>query len=293
MRIYILGGSGMLGTALIKHFSLDHTVFAPSHRAVNIQDFHALNESITQFQPDVVINLVALCDMEKCETFPATALQLHTLGAANAALIADHVGATYVYLSSACVFDGQDPVYASVSLPRPISTYGKTKLMGENIARSVRKHVVLRTEWCFGGGPVDDTKFIGKIYRQIAAGHKVISAVGDKFGSLSYLPDLAVALDCIITSQRRGIFHVCCTGSASRFEIAKEFVRLLGAEVEVQKVSSAFFEREYHAPRPASEVLMNSEIDGFTPRSWQDALAAYAKEFRRGDETADRSHHLS
>jgi dTDP-4-dehydrorhamnose reductase len=273
----------MIGHALVKHFSLEHTVLAPTHRAVNIQDFHALNESITQFKPDVVINLVALCDMEKCETFPATALQLHALGAANAALAADHVGATYVYLSSACVFDGQDPVYSAMSLPRPISTYGKTKLMGENIARSVQKHIILRTEWCFGGGPNTDTKFIGKIYKQIARGSKVIYAVGDKFGSLSYLPDLAVALDCILKSGQLGIFHVCCEGSASRFEIAKEFVRLLGVEVAVQEVGSSFFERDYHAPRPVSEVLWNSKIEGFTPRSWQDALAVYAKEFRRGD----------
>jgi len=283
MRIYILGGSGMIGSALIKHFSIEHTVLAPTHRAVNIQDFHALNESITQFKPDAVINLVALCDMEKCETFPAVALQLHALGSANAALCAEHAGATYVYLSSACVFDGQDPAYDAVSLPRPISTYGKTKLMGENIARSLRDHIVLRTEWCFGGGPVDDTKFIGKIYRQIAAGHKIISAVEDKFGSLSYLPDLAVALDCILSSGRRGIFHVCCNGSASRFEIAQEFVRLLGVSVAVQRVNSSFFEREYHAPRPKSEVLLNSRIEGFTPRHWKEALAVYAKEFRGRD----------
>jgi dTDP-4-dehydrorhamnose reductase len=282
MRIYILGGSGMVGTALIKHFSSAHEVFAPSHKAVDILDFVALNESINIFKPDVVINLVALCDMEQCEVYPARALQLHALGSANAALAADRIGATYVYVSSACVFDGESDSYSSLALPRPISTYGKSKAMGEQVARTVRNHIVLRTEWCFGGGPVDDTKFIGKIYRQIAAGHKIISAVGDKFGSLSYLPDFAVALDCLITSGRRGIFHVCCRGVATRFEIAQEFVRLLGVKVGVQKVDSSFFEREYHAPRPKGEVLVNDDIDGFTPRNWKEALAVYAKEFRRG-----------
>lgn len=284
MNILILGGSGMLGTAFRKHFAQNHTVYAPSHSEIDICQYAQVREVVKNFSPDVVINLAALCDMEACEKDPARALAIHAHGSANAALAADRSGATYVYLSSACVFDGEYDRYTTFSLARPISTYGKTKLMGENAARAVEKHIVLRTEWCFGGGPEHDKKFIGKIYQQIARGGKIISAVTDKYGSLSYLPDLAKALERILEQELFGVFHVCCEGSANRYEIAAEFVRLLGADVKVEGVDSSYFQHFaiYDAPRPKNEVLMNSEIKGFTPRHWKDALAEYVNEFRRG-----------
>jgi dTDP-4-dehydrorhamnose reductase len=282
MNILILGGSGMIGTAFRKHLRKNHTVYAPSHAEVDITKYCEVREVVKNFAPDVVINLAALCDMEACELNPQKALAIHAHGSANAALAAERSNATYVYLSSACVFDGEDPAYSPVSLPRPISIYGKTKLMGENIARSVAKHVVLRTEWCFGGGPENDKKFLGKIYSQILAGNKVY-AVNDKYGSLSYLPDLAFALERILEQGLFGTFHVCNTGSATRQLIAEEFVRLLG-KGEVIGVDSSYFEHFaiYTAPRPKYEILFNSWIPGFTPRHWRDALAEYTKEFLEG-----------
>jgi dTDP-4-dehydrorhamnose reductase len=47
-------------------------------------------------------------------------------------------------------------------------------------------------------------------------------------------------------------------------------------------VSSAHFEKEYFAPRPASEKLVNMKLDArklnVMPH-WRDALAIYAKQF--------------
>ena len=285
MRIYILGGSGMLGHAFIKHLSCKHLLCAPGTGQVpriDVENLSALWYDIAMFEPDVIINLTAVCDMEKCEQYPDLALRTHAWGSANAALVADRVGATYVYLSSACVFDGNSERYSVSSLPLPISVYGKTKLMGEQIARSIPRHIVIRTEWCFGGGPEHDTKFIGKIYRQILSGKKEISAVGDKYGSLSYLPDLVRAFEKILEQGTFGTFHISCSGSATRYEIAKEFVRLLGADVSVQSVDSSFFAKEYSAPRPVWEVLDNSTVYGFCPRHWTTALAEYSKEFLGG-----------
>ena len=279
MRIYVLGGSGMVGSAILKHFA-DHTVAAPGviSPRVDVVDYYALRGNIKAFNPDFIINLVALCDMEACEQMPVKALETHTLGTANVALVASDLNIPMLYMSSACVFAGTQPSYFDTDPTHPISTYGKTKLMGEQITRSIPKHFVVRTEWCFGGKE-SDTKFIGKLYNQIRAGKTELFAVGDKFGSLSYLPDLCIAIDRILQSGKYGTYHVACEGSATRYEIAKEFVRLLGKDISVTKVSSDFFGKEYHATRPDSEVLVNSTIPGFKARHWKECLAEYSKEF--------------
>jgi dTDP-4-dehydrorhamnose reductase len=280
MKIYVLGGSGMVGTAVLKHFAA-HDVVAPGVTSprIDVTDYNALKESISAVKPDFIIDLVALCDMEACEKKPIVALNTHALGTANVALIASDLHIALLYLSSACAFSGTYPYYRDTDPVHPISTYGKTKVMGEQITRSIPKHYVVRTEWCFGGGPTKDTKFIGKIFRQIKSGQTAIWAVGDKFGSLSYLPDLCKAIEKILQSGKYGTYHVACTGSASRYDIAQEFIRLLGRDMAVNCVPSSFFEKEYDAPRPVSEVLINSEIKGFSARPWKECLAEYAKEF--------------
>ena len=282
MRIYILGGSGMVGSEVVKHFrDQGHTLAVPgvtSYR-IDILDYVALKVDIEKFSPDFIINLVAVCDMEKCEREPLTALRVHAFGAANVALVASDLNVPLLYLSSACAFDGSQLTYSDTDEMHPISTYGKTKVMGEQITRSIPKHFVVRTEWCFGGGPLQDTKFIGKIYRQIKAGQTTLWAVGDKFGSLSYLPDLCIAFDKVLQSGKYGTYHVSCLGSGSRYEIAREFIRLLGRDVTVNRVNSAFFEKEYSAPRPDSEVLVNSDIEGFYPRHWKECLEEYSHQF--------------
>lgn len=269
----------MVGSAILKHFS-SHTVEAPGVTSprVDIRDLSLLKQEITKFAPDFIINLVALCDMEACELNPITAIETHALGTANVALIASDLNIPLLYLSSACVFAGTQPSYTVSDPTHPISTYGKTKLMGEQITRSIPKHIIVRTEWCFGGVE-SDTKFVGKLYKQIKAGKTQLYAVGDKFGSLSYLPDLCDAIDKILQSGEYGTYHISCKGSATRYDIAKEFVRLLGKDISVTSVNSAFFEKEYHAPRPESEVLVNSQIAGFKPRHWKECLAEYSKQF--------------
>lgn len=285
MRIYVLGGSGMLGRSFTEYMrSQDHIVIAPGTKClkrVDATDYDSLSDSLKFWKPDVIVNFVAICDMEKCESQPADAVKTNVSASANAALVASLLGIEYMYISSACVFDGEKYEYEKHDVVNPVSTYGKTKLMGEAIARTLPKHYVVRSEWCFGGGPIHDTKFIGKIYRQIKAGSREIRAVADKQGSLSYISDLNVGIQRILEAKAYGTHHITCLGSATRYEVAKEFVRLIGLSesVTVTAVQSSDFQKEYFAPRPTSERLVNTPIPDFTARDWHECLAEYSQQF--------------
>jgi dTDP-4-dehydrorhamnose reductase len=75
-------------------------------------------------------------------------------------------------------------------------------------------------------------------------------------------------------------------GATNRYEVAKEFVRLLGLEdrVKVTAVASSYFKTEYPAPRPASEVLDTRKLEDSglcVMQPWMAALSDYAQEFPR------------
>jgi dTDP-4-dehydrorhamnose reductase len=282
MKVFVLGGSGMLGRAFTKHMeAAGHEYIAVSHMALDATNYDHLLACVKYWKPDVLVNFIAICDMEKCELDPAGAVRINAITSANATLVAATLGIEYVFISSACVFDGEKYAYTEQDAVNPVSVYGKTKLMGEAIARTIPRHYIVRSEWCFGGGPIGDTKFLGKIYRQIQAGSTEVKAVTDKFSSLSYIVDLSKGIEKILEAKKYGTFHVTCKGSASRYEVACEFIRLLGLQdtVTVTPVPSSEFKTSYFAPRPTSERLVNSDIPGFEPREWKECLAEYALEF--------------
>lgn len=251
----------------------------------DVRDFNQMSKSIREFNPDVIINLAALTDLELCEREPENAWLTNGLGAENLGLIASQLDVPYIYISTAGIFNGDKDVYNDFDKPDPISCYAKAKYYGECFVRQyVRKHYVVRAGWMMGGGIKKDKKFINKIYRQICAGQKTLNVVDDKLGTPTYTIDFAKGLLKLLESDLYGLYNQVCGGSGSRYDVAMEFIGLLGLknEIQIKRVPSDFFKQEYFAPRPASEKLVNLKLTqrGLNiMRDWKACLRDYSAIF--------------
>ena len=136
-----------------------------------------------------------------------------------------------------------------------------------------------------GGGPNKDKKFINKIYQQIKDGKKELFIVDDKLGTPTYTHSFAEGIFKVVETDLYGVYNQVCEGAGSRYEVASEFVKLLGLseDLKLTKVDSDFFGTEYFAPRPTSEKLVNMKLNArrinFMP-NWKEALKVYAEVFR-------------
>lgn len=291
-RVYLAGCGGMLGEAVYKQFAAisqvkatDIDVNAPWLTYADVRDYAAISHSIIEFDPHIIINLAALTDMEYCERQPQQAWLTNGVGAENIGLVAASVDATYVYISTAGIFDGKQEYYTDCDSPNPLSMYAKSKYYGERSAiERVRKHYVLRAGWMMGGGPGKDKKFINKVYKQIANGQTTLYVVNDRAGTPTYTVDFAAGIHKVVESELYGVYNQVCSGSATRFEVATEFVRCLGVEDKVRliEVPSEFFKTEYFAPRPASEMLVNMKLTARglnIMRDWRVCLEEYSDVF--------------
>jgi dTDP-4-dehydrorhamnose reductase len=229
--------------------------------------------------------LAALTDLEFCEREQENAWLTNGLGAENLGLIASQLDVPYVYISTAGIFNGDKDAYNDFDEPNPTSYYAKAKYYGECFVRQyVRKHYVVRAGWMMGGGIKKDKKFINKIYKQIIAGQKTLNVVDDKLGTPTYTVDFAKGLYKLSESDLYGLYNQVCGGSGSRYDVAVEFIELLGLKnkLQVNKVSSDFFKQEYFAARPASEKLVNLKLTqrGLNVmRDWKICLAEYSNVF--------------
>jgi dTDP-4-dehydrorhamnose reductase len=291
-RIYIAGCGGMLGQAVHAACSAVAEVSASDLAPrgdwldeLDVADLDGFWSAAESFGPDLVVNLAAQTDLERCERLPDLARAANSEGAANGARVAQRLGVPYVTISTAGIFDGRQDVYSDDDPAHPLTVYGATKLAGEEEARAITaEHFVLRAGWMMGGGPALDKKFVNLLYRQLAAGSRTLHAVTDKLGSPTYTHDFARMLLEVVASGRYGTYNMVGEGPASRYDIAVELVRLLGLadDVEVVPTTSDYFAEDYFAERPRSEQLSNDRLraTGLGPmRHWREALADYAEEF--------------
>lgn len=292
-KVFITGCGGMLGKAVYERFSSHCQVLAtdidvnePWLEYGDVIDFQGISEKASKFKPDLIINLAALTDLEYCEKNSEITWKTNALGAENMALISKKLNATHIYISTAGIFGGKQEYYNDFEKPNPKSIYAKAKYYGETVVEKILdNYFIFRAGWMMGGGIEKDKKFIIKIFKQILDGKKELFVVDDKLGTPTYTVNFAESMFAMVQTELFGLYNMVCEGSCSRYDVAVEFVRLLGLEneINIDIVGSDYFKDEYFAPRPYSEKLLNLKLSarGINyMKDWKECLADYVETFK-------------
>jgi dTDP-4-dehydrorhamnose reductase len=280
--ILITGSDGMLGSVLSSELTSYYPVIGTTLKDLDITDASQVKHVISDIRPFIVVHLAALTDVDYCEEAPELAYNVNARGAQNIAQASSAAKAILIYLSTDYIFDGaKDTPYTEDSAPSPISIYGQTKLEGERfIQEELNNFVIIRSSWLFGKGKVG---FVEKILEQ-AKTKESIRVVADKFGSPTYVNDLASAINKLIDliEQRkfipeRSALHITNSGFCSWVEYANKIIDLADIKgVTVTPITQEEF--TFKAKRPRFSVLDNSRYNKLTGqplRPWQQALEEY------------------
>ena len=293
-KILITGCGGMLGKAVYAEFTSRYTNVLATDIDLNeewlsqmdVRDIQECEQVFAKFNPDIVLHLAALTDLEYCETNQDNSWKTNALGTENIAILANKFDAELVYISTAGIFGGEQEYFNDFDEPTPLSIYAKSKYHGEVfVQQTVKHHYIFRAGWMMGGGIEKDKKFIGKIFKQILDGSKELFVVDDKLGTPTYTNNFAFGIYNTLQTRYYGLYNQVCKGSCSRLDVAKLFVEHLGIQdkLKVTTVSSDYFAEEYFAPRPYSEKLINLKLDTRkinSMKDWKECLKEYSIEFK-------------
>ena len=113
---------------------------------------------------------------------------------------ARELGAGVAYISTDAVFDGKKAApYVETDPALPPTVYGRTKLRGEQIARSLPRHWIFRVSVLFGPGK---TNFVEKGLRKIAAGERYLASADQMGSALSGASEKPARLSKIVNCAR-------------------------------------------------------------------------------------------
>lgn len=284
MRTLVLGGTGMLGRAVVAEArSRSLPVLGLSHEQADVRDRQRLLYWVDAFRPELIVNCAAYTKVDLCEGEGRDeAFEINGRAVDNVVAAAHGANAWLVHVSTDYVFDGKaSEPYKEDAPVGPLSAYGQSKLEGERRVLGYDRSTVVRTSWLFGpGGP----NFVATITRMIDEGRH-LRIVRDQQGAPTYTPFLARAIHDLVQHGARGVVHYRNREPVSWYDFAAEIAGLWsGAHriPEVVPVTTADFPRP--APRPAYSVLDVSrfqEITGRRVEPWGWGLAEYLTALRK------------
>ena len=200
MRIFLTGGSGLLGKELVKFLKQEHEVCYPNSTECDIRDKEKVNSYFERGNYDLCIHCAAFISIAGCEKEVEKAIQTNVVGTCNITQACMEYDTKLVYISTTHVFDGVRGCYDTGDAINPIGKYAKSKAAGELVARMYDNSLIIRTE------------FYGKEFPYEAA-------FTDRWASKDYIDIMAPKILLACVSAKKGIKHI---GSKRRslYEIA-------------------------------------------------------------------------
>lgn len=299
MKVLITGSSGMLGRALCQALSdkfkvvgmdiikpMSYVLCPMSFIKCDITDREKTVAEIISLKPDIVIHAAAYTDVDGCERDPQKANAVNALGTQNVARACKTNKCLLIYISTDFVFDGKKASpYIESDQPNPISSYGRSKLKGEEFIHSIlTRFAIIRSSWLFGKG---GHNFVDIILEK-ARTEEELKVVNDQRGSPTYTPDLAKAIARLIELSDKigGIYHITNSGSCCWYEFALAIKEMANLDADILPISSEQFRSP--AKRPKMSILDNTRYQQVTSeklRPWPEALKEYlsdgCKEIKR------------
>ena len=144
MRLYVTGGTGLVGSNVIRlarqrGIEIIASQYGPDPEwdvdyqldPLNLSDHDAIRSSIREYKPDAVIHCAAILDQIFMDTQRERCWSLMVEGTRALAEACREVNARLVFVSSDWVFDGRAELVHEYSPPNPVNFYGLMKVASE------------------------------------------------------------------------------------------------------------------------------------------------------------------
>jgi dTDP-4-dehydrorhamnose reductase len=265
MRIFITGGSGLLGSKIAEIALGKYEVYAGYCRNKpelgEPVKFDLAKDSdlevIQKMKPEVIIHTAALTNVDECESNKALAYELNVEGTKRLVELAKDVGAFFVYVSTDYVFPGDNGRYKEEDKPNPINYYGHTKLLGEKYCDCIVRPCVI-----YGAKPASgNVNFALWIINKVRNGEEV-KIVTDQFITPTLNTSLAKMLLEISERRLKGIFHMSGATRVSRHEFALRIADTFGLDKNLV-IPSRMDEMAWLAKRPKDSSLDTSKASRY------------------------------
>ena len=288
MKIVVIGANGFTGRRILRSLKDKHEVVACSRHAdifpeegYQFKELDILNYSDTEsfldtLHPEVIINASALSVVDYCEQHREEAYAINVTAVKRLAEYCQRTHCRLIHLSTDFVFDGTaTDSYTEDMLPHPVNYYGMTKLQGEEaIAQACADYAIVRVEVVYGKPWQGQHGNIVHLVKTRLENGQGIRVVNDQFRSPTWVEDIARGIELLLTSEHRGIYHICGGETMSVADIAMRVAQYFQLDTSlIQSVTTE--EMKEATPRPLYSPMSVAKAQrelGYSPSPFEVGL---------------------
>lgn len=266
-RILITGAAGLLGSNLIYNlrdkynvFGIDRNdldIFKSTNYFISLCETNSVKNIILENQIEMIIHCAALTNVDLCEKDPDYAYKVNVETTEFLTKIAADYNLKLIFISTDAVFDGVNTnKYLENDFRNPISIYGKTKVLAEDLALRNPNNLVIRTN-LFGFNYRDKVSFSEWILYSLQKEDK-IKMVDDVHFSPLLVNELVILIDLAIENDLKGIYHFSSNDKISKYDFAIYLKEIFGLGGVINKIE--LNDLNFLAPRTHNMSLDNSKL---------------------------------
>ena len=284
MKVLVLGGTGLLGEALMQRCqALGHAAIAASRASkvlpLDIADRAQLAGALAEVKPDLVINCAALASIDACEADPAQAFAVNAEPVGELARLSREGRFKLVHVSTDHYFTGAGQTRHGEDAPVTLlNEYARSKLASEKHALAAAGALVVRTAFV-GRHSARKDGFAEQIHGALQRGDK-ITLFEDAYTSLLHRAEAARLMLELVARDAAGIINVASCDVFSKADLIRAFARALGLPLNAQSGSVTSLK----VPRAESLGLATAKIEALLGRRMpglDDTIRLLAADFRR------------
>ena len=223
-KILITGGSGLLGSNLALRLRRNYEVLILLNKikinipsTINAKAQSSLDKIFSSFRPDLVINTVALTNIELCEEKPLLAQKINVAFLKKVIIFCKKYNSKILHISTDHMSDGLNALVNEEHILHPMNQYAKTKLKAEKtLQHEVPESLIIRTNF-FGWGPGHRKSFSDRIINEIKKERK-IHLFKDAFFSPVSIRTLCEQIIKLCEINANGVYNVSSNDRISKLQ---------------------------------------------------------------------------
>ena len=274
MKVLLTGSNGLLGQAVTSIFSRESDIeiiqtsaeeksyldYGYPYKTLNITVKEDVKKIIEFYEPEIIINCAAYTNVDKCETERELSWKINVDGVKNLIIAARRSDSKIIHFSTDYIFDGKNGPYSEVSVPNPISFYGREKLASENsLVTSDVRFTIIRTLVLYGIGNNVKPNFALWMLEELR-NNRPVNIVTDQISNVTMIDDLAFGTLKIVEKGCTGIYNIAGSDILSRFDFAMKMCEVFKLNKElVSPITTASLNQP--APRPLKSGLITLKME--------------------------------
>lgn len=302
MRILVTGANGLLGQKLVTLLSaMQGTELIATGRGANrnppgsyrylsadLTQAQAVSDLLNAAQPEAIIHSAAMTQVDECELNQNACYQTNAIATENLLNAAAPYQPFFLYVSTDFVFDGLAGPYKESDHPHPVSYYGESKLMAEQlVSGSGLKCAIARTVLVYGVAHDPSRSNIVLWVKKSLENNQAIRVVTDQWRTPTLAEDLAYGCWLIVQKQKPGVFHLSGSEGMSPYELALKVANFFELEPSlVTPVDASTFTQPGKRPPQTGFIIDKARRElGFRPTSFYKGLEVVREQLGGGSAT--------